>query len=380
VAAPTPVFSFAGVGDALPSPIAVHEAGHMIVSRFLGLPIGGATIVASADFGGLCFSPDTDPNKVTATALREEAESRCNDAMTLLPLPGERRDCTASWLVHAQSLVMESMAGFAAEFLAGFDRELEAGSTDYSVAKLYARSIVMSDEAVEGLLASGRADATQILKNHWDSVEAVALALDEKQTLSGVEIDTIIMEAEQRAVMLAEKQRRARMAKAAKHAKTFNRLREVLQYDPDTGIFTRLVSTSNSVRAGDVAGNIDPAGYRRIKIDGKTYHAHRLAFLYMTGIWPPHDIDHANMDRADNRWCNLRYASRSQNKANMRARQGNTSGSKGVCWKMSHRKWMATICIDGKRHHLGYRDTKEEAAALYAAAAEQHFGEFARTK
>lgn len=113
---------------------AVDEAGHATVARFLGLPIAGVTIVASADFDGLCFGPDTDPSHVTATVLREDAERRCNEAITLLPLPGERRDCTASWLVHAQSLVTESMAGFAAEELGGFDRELEADSTDCAVA------------------------------------------------------------------------------------------------------------------------------------------------------------------------------------------------------------------------------------------------------
>jgi hypothetical protein len=92
-----------GAGRDAPSPISCHEAGHAIVARCLGLPIEGVTIVSSLDFDGLCFGPDTDPSHVTATALREEAERRCNDVITLLSLPGERRDCTAAWLVHAQS-------------------------------------------------------------------------------------------------------------------------------------------------------------------------------------------------------------------------------------------------------------------------------------
>ena len=202
------------------APIAIHESSHCIVARFLGLPVAGVTIKASADYAGLCFGPDTEPSKVTPTVLREEAERRCNDATELLPLPGERRDCTASWVVHAQSLVMESVAGWAGEELAGFNRELEAGSTDYIVARMYARSVVMSDEAVPSFVAACRADATQILKTHWSAVEAVAAALDERKMLTGADIDTIIIEAEQRAVHVAELQRRARMTAMTARAKS----------------------------------------------------------------------------------------------------------------------------------------------------------------
>jgi len=218
-AAPPRVFSFSTGGLLAVSPIAIHEAAHCVVARFLGLPVAGVTIKASADYDGLCFGPDTDPNHVTPAMLKEEAERRCNDATELLPLPGERRDCTASWLVHAQSLVMESVAGWAGEQLAGFARELEAGSTDYSVAKLYARSIVMSDEAVPSFVAACRADAIQILKAHWGAVEAVAVALDEKQTLNGVEIDAIIYHAESKSMHDAELQRRARMASMIRESK-----------------------------------------------------------------------------------------------------------------------------------------------------------------
>ena len=202
------------------SAIAIHEAAHCVVARYLGMPVAGCTVTASADFDGLCFGPDTDPSKVTPTVLREEAARRCNDAMELLPLPGMRRDCTASWLVHAQSLVMESMAGFAAEALAGFDRELEAGSTDYAVARMYARSIVMSDEAVPSFVESCRIDATQILKAHWRAVEAVAEALDERKSLDGIEIDSIIYRAESKAMHDGELRRRERMASMVAKAKS----------------------------------------------------------------------------------------------------------------------------------------------------------------
>ena len=209
-AAPARDFSF-GTGGLLASVIAIHEAGHCVVARYLGLSVAGVTTAATADYAGLCFGPDTDPNKVTPTVLREEAERRCNDAMELFPLPGMRRECTASWLVHAQSLVMESVAGFAAEQLGGFDRELESGSTDYAVAKLYARSVVMSDEAVPSFVESCRIDAIKILRDHWLAVEAITLALAEKKTLDGVEIDAIIFAAEGKAAHETELRRREAM-------------------------------------------------------------------------------------------------------------------------------------------------------------------------
>jgi len=301
------------------SAIALHEAGHAIVARYLGLPVAGVTLVASADYAGLCYGPDTDPSKVTPTVLREEAERRCNNATELLPLPGERRDCTASWVVHAQSLVMESVAGWAGEQLAGFNRELEAGSTDYTVARMYARSIVHSDEAVPSFVESCRADAVKILRDHWGAVEAVAVALDARKTLTGEEIDAIIYGAESKALHDAELRRRARMASAATHTRFFNRLREVLHYDPNTGIFKWLISTSNRVHIGDAAGSVNAQGYREIMFDGGRYSAHRLAWFYQTGVWPNGEIDHSNLDKTEHRWINLRYATHAQNLWNVRA-------------------------------------------------------------
>lgn len=158
---------------------------------------------------------------------------------------------------------------------------------------------------------------------------------------------------------------------------THERLREVLHYDPSTGVFTRLVSRGRA-KIGAVAGGINGHGYRRIMIDRKRYHAHRLAWFWMTGEWPAAEIDHWNLNRADNRWGNLRVATRSQNKANTRAYATNTSGLKGVSWDAQNSKWRAQIVINGKQISLGRRDTREEAAAEYADAAELYFGEFAR--
>ena len=207
-------------GGLLASAIAIHEAGHAIVSRFLGLPLGGATIVPTGEYGGLTFGPGEDSLNVTRASLREEAQHQCDGAMELLPPAGCRRDSTSSWLVYAQSQILGLMAGFAAEELAGFSRDLEAQSTDVEIARIYGRTCFVSEDGVTSFLAACRADAIKILRDHWLAVMDVAVALDGKQALSGIEIDAIIIEAEQRAVHVAELQRRARMAAMTAKAKS----------------------------------------------------------------------------------------------------------------------------------------------------------------
>jgi hypothetical protein len=114
-------------------------------------------------------------------------------------------------------------------------------------------------------------------------------------------------------------------------------------------------------------------GYIDIGIDGKSYLAHSLAWLYVTGQWR-REIDHKNTRRADNRWRNLRPATRSLNRANSRIAKNNTSGLKGVRLYRSG-KFQARI----GQTHLGYFDTAIEAGTAYITAAKKHFGEFART-
>jgi hypothetical protein len=358
--------------------IAFHEAAHRIAGRYLGFDIAVATITPSKHFRGTVRGPGCDLDE-TPVEIIADARARCEEALAHMPHRGEPRDDCGAWGVHATSRCIELVAGKEGERLSGF--EYKGGcATDMALARAYAATVVYTDGAIGAFLKYAGIEAKAILKKHRTALDAVANGLLEHKTLNGCQVDELIYQAEAADELEAEHKRRAAMAKAAKHATFLNRLREVLSYNPDTGIFTRLISTSNRVRAGDVAGYIESSGYRMIRFEGRQYKAHRLAWLYQTGVWPPHDIDHSNMDRADNRWCNLRYASRSQNKANMRARQDNTSGFKGVCWKMDHRKWQAQISIGGKTLHLGYRDSREEAAALYADAAVKYYGEFARVK
>lgn len=163
---------------------------------------------------------------------------------------------------------------------------------------------------------------------------------------------------------------------------TAERLRELLIYDPLTGVFTWRVSRRHKTRAGSIAGSLCSRGYRDIQIDGISYRAHRLAWLYVHGEWPPSDLDHKDTVHDHNWIDNLRPATNSQNRANTRREIRNTSGFKGVS-RYTRRcgvRWRAYIQKDGKMVHLGSFLAPELAHAAYTAAAQQMFGEFARTE
>lgn len=157
---------------------------------------------------------------------------------------------------------------------------------------------------------------------------------------------------------------------------TLDRLKQLLSYSPTTGQWIWL-RAHRKIKPGDRAGAKD-AGYWRIKVDGKSYKASRLACFYMTGEWPPGDVDHKNLDRGDDRWENIRPATRSQNRANTRPEVRNTSGYKGVSFSKQHKKWRVNLKKDGRTIFIGLFSTKEEGACAYATAAKAHFGAFAR--
>jgi hypothetical protein len=109
---------------------------------------------------------------------------------------------------------------------------------------------------------------------------------------------------------------------------TAEKVRELLHYDPDTGIFTWRVNRSNA-KAGAIAGSMDN-GYRLIKINGHKHLASRLAWLYMTGAWPERNIDHRDLGPSNDRWENLRLGDHSENAQNTHVRRNNKVGKKGV--------------------------------------------------
>jgi hypothetical protein len=169
----------------------------------------------------------------------------------------------------------------------------------------------------------------------------------------------------------------AKARNTARPSLTQSRLKEVLSYDPEAGEFRWLVCTSNRAPAGSLAGSVSSAlGYRLIGVDGVRYFAHRLAWLYMTGSFPAEQIDHANADRSDNRWANLRAASKADNMRNIGMRSDNGSGHTGVGWHAQTGKWRAYIAQDGRTIHLGLFDTKDAALAARNEAAAKAYGEF----
>lgn len=173
-------------------------------------------------------------------------------------------------------------------------------------------------------------------------------------------------------------------------------IRSLLHYDPLTGIFTWLRRTAdmfdasatrsaehickiwNARYAEKITGCPNGHGYLAIIIGRINYDAHLLAWLYMTGEWPVNLVDHEDRDPANNRWENLREATRSENAVNSPIRANNTSGFKGACRGKGHKKWQANIRAYGKLHYLGYFNTPEEAHAAYAEASKRLHGEFGR--
>ena len=145
-------------------------------------------------------------------------------------------------------------------------------------------------------------------------------------------------------------------------------MRELLDYDESTGVFRWAVSRG-AVKQGETTGYQRKDGYMSIRIFGRNYPAHRLAWLHVTGQWPTGQIDHINRVRSDNRWDNLRDCTASQNRQNMTVPSHNKSGYRGVSWDAQSRKWRAGIKYQGKSRNLGGYDTPEEAARAYAAAA-----------
>lgn len=152
---------------------------------------------------------------------------------------------------------------------------------------------------------------------------------------------------------------------------TAERLREVLDYDPEAGHLTWKTTKSSRSSVGSVAGSMNESGYWLIRVDGRHYRAHRLAWLHVHGRWPDRLIDHINGERADNRLANLRDVSRSVNAQNQRGvRKDCAVGIKGVA--AHHRRFVAQIFIDGKHTHLGVFKTAQEAGEAYLAAKRAH--------
>ena len=170
---------------------------------------------------------------------------------------------------------------------------------------------------------------------------------------------------------------------------THKYLLSILDYNPKTGIFTwrqrplnhfkdqRACNIWNTRFSGKNAGSLTE-GYIKIAIKNrKREYAHRLAYFYVTKKLPSYDIDHINGIKNDNRWINLRAATRTQNNGNSKIKKNNKTGYKGVIFDYERNKYRATISVNNKTICLGRFNTPQKAHAAYCKAAQELFGEFA---
>ena len=154
---------------------------------------------------------------------------------------------------------------------------------------------------------------------------------------------------------------------------TAQRVQELLIYEPESGLFTRRISSNNAAKcqAGQPCGSSCGSGYLRMEIDYAHYRMHRLAWIYMTGQWPSGEIDHINGNRTDNRWTNLRDLPKWANTQNLR--QPMSTSKTGVLGVSPQRgQFVAQISINGTTRFLGRFRTIGEAKTVYIAAKRQY--------
>lgn len=157
----------------------------------------------------------------------------------------------------------------------------------------------------------------------------------------------------------------------AENSLTLERLKHLLHYDPLTGVFTN-IAPRKKIRVGERSGTSE-SGRWVITIDRRHYPAARLAWFYMTGEWPPAQVDHKDRNPANDVWTNLRLATNKQNQENRSLDRRNKSGIKGVHWQSRIQRWIAQIRHDGKTLHLGCFAQLADAASARADAESRLF-------
>lgn len=153
-------------------------------------------------------------------------------------------------------------------------------------------------------------------------------------------------------------------------------LKSVLDYCPETGIFNWKIDRRGKIKSGYVAGTVNKFGYSQIRVFGKIYKSHRLAWLYVYGENPLLDIDHINNNRLDNSIKNLRVADRAENGWNSKLSKNNTTGVKGVNWDATANSYKARISKNGVTYCIGRFKNIEDAKAAIERARDRLHGEF----
>lgn len=150
---------------------------------------------------------------------------------------------------------------------------------------------------------------------------------------------------------------------------TLDELRSYLNYDLDTGIFTWAIPTARNIKVGAKTGLLKNTGYVQIRFKNKYYLAHRLAWMYVTGVMPKVLIDHINGDKTDNRFCNLRESTYAQNIQNVKkAFRNNKLGLLGTTYRADIKKFISRITVNKKLIQLGHFNSAEEAHQAYLTA------------
>jgi len=157
---------------------------------------------------------------------------------------------------------------------------------------------------------------------------------------------------------------------------THEELKSLFIYGTSTGNFYRKTSPCNSVKIGDKAGTVKANGYTYIRFQGKQQAAHRLAWLFIYGRWPTKRLDHINGDKADNRMCNLRLVTQSENQLNRKLCSRSSTGIKGVSTHSASGKYQVTLSVDGVKRHFGLFGSIELAELVARGAREKYHGEY----
>lgn len=148
--------------------------------------------------------------------------------------------------------------------------------------------------------------------------------------------------------------------------------REILDFDPVSGVLTWKLSLNRQVRAGERAGTVSRNGYVVVTIAGRKYMGHRLGWFLYHGVWPKGQLDHENHKRADNRLSNLQDGTHTDNQHNRSRNRNNKTGVTGVR-KTSDNRWIASICVNKSRKHLGIFQSFTDAV-LARKSAESQYG------
>jgi HNH endonuclease len=166
-------------------------------------------------------------------------------------------------------------------------------------------------------------------------------------------------------------------------ALTRKRLKEFLRYEPDTGNWFRIKDlrySEQNMPPERLVRHVNTDGYIQVFIDKRFYMSSRLAYFYMKGKWPKHEMDHIDLDHTNNAWGNLRPATDSQNQWNRRAQKNSKSGHKGICPSTSiygKFSWLVIITKNKRRHYLGRYSKLNDAISARKAAESRLYGEYA---